>query len=136
MTVITLDTSAAVPLLLANHGSHERLVRWSKGKELALCAHSLAETYSVLTRLPGDNRFSETDAARVIDHAFEHVLCLPDAVARDVHNRFAQLGIKGGAVYDALIALTVLENGASLASLDKRAYPGYFDLGVTLELIP
>lgn len=136
MGLIALDTSAAVPLLLQNHSSHERLQRWSRGKNLALCAHSLAETYSVLTRLPGDSRFTEADAVRVIDGTFESILSLPEAASREVHRRLASAGIKGGAVYDGLIALTVLENEASLASLDKRAYTNYFALGVTLELIP
>lgn len=136
MGVVALDTSAAVPLLLQNHSSHERLKHWARGKNLALCAHSLAETYSVLTRLPGDSRFTEADAVRVIDGTFERVLSLPEVASRDVHHRLADAGIKGGAVYDGLIALTALENEASLASMDKRAYANYFALGVTLELIP
>lgn len=136
MGVIALDTSAAVPLLLQNHSSHERLERWARGKSLALCAHSLAETYSVLTRLPGDNRFTEADAVRVIDRTFESVLCLSEEASREVHHHLASARVKGGAVYDGLIALTVLENGASLASLDRRAYTNYFALGVTLALIP
>ncbi|WP_087117230.1 PIN domain-containing protein [Corynebacterium urinipleomorphum] len=136
MGVVALDTSAAVPLLLQNHSSHERLQRWARGKNLALCSHSLAETYSVLTRLPGDSRFTEADAVRVIDGTFERVLSLPEAASRDVHHRLADAGIKGGAVYDGLIALTALENEASLASMDKRAYANYFALGAMLELIP
>jgi hypothetical protein len=30
------------------------VVRWWNGRDLALCGHAVAETYSVLTRLPGD----------------------------------------------------------------------------------
>lgn len=135
MGLIALDTNAAVPLLLQNHRSHERLERWARGKSIALCAHSLAETYSVLTRLLGDSRFTEADAVRVIDGTFAKILCLSAAASREVHRRLAHAGIKAGAVYDGLIAMTALENKASLASLDKRAYANYFALGVMLELI-
>ena len=53
---IAIDTSVAVPLLVRSHRAHATVVRWRNGQELALSGHALAETYSVLTRLPGDAR--------------------------------------------------------------------------------
>lgn len=54
MSQLAFDTSAAVPLLLRSHVAHASVRRHVKNRQPVLTAHSLAETYSVLTRLPGD----------------------------------------------------------------------------------
>ena len=54
--MLALDTSVAVPLLMRSHQAHSTVVAALSGRHLVLTAHSLAETYSVLTRLPGDAR--------------------------------------------------------------------------------
>ena len=59
---IAIDTSVAVPLLVRSHRHHAQVVRWWGGQYLALSGHALAETYSVLTRLPGDARLAAGDA--------------------------------------------------------------------------
>ena len=133
--MIALDTSGAVPLLLESHSAHESVKRWAKGKELTLCAHSLVETYAVLTRLPGDNRLAGEDAVRVIDDTFPSPLMLPDTVGKDIHRRLESAGVLGGAVYDGLVALTALENGIPLASRDRRAVNNYLSLGVEVQLV-
>jgi len=62
VTTLALDTSAAIPLLLSAHTAH-RLVRRRLGDRTAvLTTHSLAETYAVLSRLPGDARLTAQDA--------------------------------------------------------------------------
>lgn len=55
MTVLALDTSVAIPLLVQTHSAHAAVVRWWNGRTVSLCGHAVAETYSVLTRLPGDD---------------------------------------------------------------------------------
>ena len=55
---VAVDTSVAVPLLVRSHHDHADVVRWWNGQEIALSGHALVETYSVLTRLPGDARLS------------------------------------------------------------------------------
>ena len=67
---VAVDTSVAVPLLVRSHQYHAEVVRWWDGQELALSGHALAETYSVLTRLPGDARLAADDAARLLDVRF------------------------------------------------------------------
>ena len=52
--MIALDTSVAVPLLVSTHRDHAAVVAWWDRREVTLCGHAVAETYSVLTRLPGD----------------------------------------------------------------------------------
>lgn len=51
---MAVDTSVAVALLVQRHGDHARVSDWARGRTLALCGHAVIETFSVLTRLPGD----------------------------------------------------------------------------------
>lgn len=130
-----VDTSVAVPLLVASHGAHEAVARWASGRSLALGGHALAETYSVLTRLPGDARVSPTDAVALIDDNFPDSVALPADVASAVHRELARLGIAGGATYDGVIALAALHQGLALATRDARARSSYEAVGVRVELI-
>ena len=74
--MIAVDTSVAVPLLVRSHLQHAAVARWWNGQELTLSGHALAETYSVLTRLPGDSRLAPADAARLLDARFPAPLML------------------------------------------------------------
>lgn len=92
---------------------------------MALSGHALAETYSVLTRLPGDLRLAPADAARLIASRFVAPLILgPEASGRLVEV-LSDLGIVGGAVYDALVGLAAVEHAATLATRDARARATY-----------
>jgi predicted nucleic acid-binding protein len=132
LTAIALDTSVAIPLLVATHRAHAAVTRWWSGQEVALSGHAVAETYSVLTRLPGDLRLAPTDAARLLAERFVAPLLLgPDAAGR-IPEVLSRLGIAGGAVYDALVALAALEHGADLATRDARAKATYDTVGVAV----
>lgn len=67
---LAVDTSVAIPLLVQTHSAHGSVVRWWDRREIALSGHALAETYSVLTRLPGDLRMAPADAARLLRERF------------------------------------------------------------------
>jgi predicted nucleic acid-binding protein len=133
---VAVDTSVAVPLLVRSHQRHVDVVRWWDGQELALSGHALAETYSVLTRLPGDARLAADDAARLLDARFAAPLVLSDGHAREVHSMLSRLGIAGGAVYDGLVALAAKEHGAPLATRDARARGTYDAVGVKVIIVP
>ena len=133
---VAVDTSVAVPLLVRSHQQHAQVVRWWDGQELALSGHALAETYSVLTRLPGDARLAGDDAARLLDARFAMPLVLSAEQARTVHATLSRIGIAGGAVYDALVALAAKENGAPLATRDARARGTYDAVGVKVIVVP
>ena len=130
MTALALDTSVAIPLLVATHRAHAAVTRWWSGREVALSGHAVAETYSVLTRLPGDLRLAPADAARLLGERFVDPLLLGSDVARRLPDVLGRLGIAGGAVYDALVALAALEHGADLATRDARAKATYDMVGV------
>ncbi|MBX6389254.1 MAG: type II toxin-antitoxin system VapC family toxin [Frankia sp.] len=132
---IAVDTSVAVPLLVRSHQRHAEVVRWWDGQQLTLSGHALAETYSVLTRLPGDARLSGPDAARLLDARFTTPLTLSGPTAQKVHTTLSQLGIAGGAVYDGLVALTAKEHGLALATRDARARGTYDAVGVKVILV-
>jgi toxin FitB len=132
---IAVDTSVAVPLLVRSHQHHADVVRWWDGQELTLSGHALAETYSVLTRLPGDARLSGPDAAHLLDARFTAPLALSGPPTQKVHTTLSQLGIAGGAVYDGLVALAAKEHGLALATRDARARGTYDAVGVKVILV-
>lgn len=127
---LALDTSVAVPLLVRPHREHAAVVRWWGGREIALSGHALAETYSVLTRLPGDLRLEPADAARLLAERFAPPLLLGAGTMERLPEVLSRLGIAGGAVYDALVALAAAEHGAELATRDARAASTYETVGV------
>jgi toxin FitB len=127
---VAVDTSVAVPLLVRSHHDHADVVRWWNGQEITLSGHALAETYSVLTRLPGDARLSPADAARLLTARFVSPLVLGSSPARKVPDTLSRLGIAGGAVYDALVALAAKQHGVALATRDARARGTYDTVGV------
>jgi len=134
VTALGVDTSVAVPLLVRTHTAHAAVVRWWAGREVALSGHALPETYSVLTRLPGDVRLAPADAARLIAERFVEPLVLGPEAARRLPAVLSRLGIAGGAVYDALVALAAVEHGASLATRDARAKSTYETVGVRVVI--
>ena len=135
MTPLTLDTSVAIALLVDRHGAHATAMRWQDGRPAVLSGHAAVETYSVLTRLPGDLRVAPLDAARLIERRFGSPLLLGSAAAADVPGVLSRLGIAGGAVYDALVALAALEHGAALATRDLRARETYEAVGVRVVVV-
>ncbi len=134
MTTLALDTSAAIPLLVRTHRAHAAVVRWWAGREIALSGHALAETYSVLTRLPGDLRLAPADAARLLGERFTEPLTLGPDVSKRLPEVLSARGIAGGAVYDALVALAAVEHDAPLATRDARARGTYEALGARIAV--
>ena len=119
----------AVPLLVQPHAAHSEVVRWWDNRPVALSGHALAETYSVLTRLPGDLRLAPVDASRLLSERFTSPLVLRAATSVRIADILSELGISGGAVYDALVALAAREHGADLATRDLRAKATYDIVG-------
>lgn len=136
MTAIALDTSVAVAHLLRSHTHHDLVRRHLAAYQPCLTAHSLAETYSVLTRLPGDARLTAADARRLIDANFQTVITFLPTTAERLHVVLSEHDISGGAVYDALVALAALHADLPLATRDVRAASTYVALAVRVELIP
>lgn len=130
MTRVALDTSVAVPLLSASQEAHAVVDSWCAERSPLLCGHAIVETYSVLTRLPGDARLRPQDAARLLRSRFGLSPALTDDLAVGAPARLADAGISGGGAYDALVAWAALALGLPLATRDARARPTYEAVGV------
>jgi predicted nucleic acid-binding protein len=135
VTDLLLDTSVAVPLLLTSHIAHRSVNEWLVGRSPALSGHALHETYSVLTRLPGDARVAPEDAVRLLQERFGAAVVLSSESFREAISVLADNGIAGGATYDGLVALAALSAGLPLASRDRRARSTYHLLGAEVEMI-
>ncbi len=135
MTDLVLDTSLAVPLLLASHTFHSGATTWWDRREVSLAGHARYQTYAVLTRLPGDARLSPADAARLIETRFPTRVDISAATADGMIERFGRQGISGGAVYDAMVALAALDHEVVLATCDLRARNTYELVGAQVEFV-
>jgi len=131
---LAVDTSVAVPLLVRTHAAHAAVVRWWAGQEVALSGHALAETYSVLTRLPGDLRMAAADAAQLLEDRFSSPLLLGPKTARRLPDVLSRMDIAGGAVYDALVGLAAVEHKVDLATRDARARDTYEKVGARVVI--
>lgn len=108
---VFFDTSVLVAASVSTHEQHgsglEALRRVASGAdEGVVAAHSLAELYAVLTRLPVQPRIYPGDAARiVVENVVKH--CRVESLtAREYESvvvKAAAAGAAGGAIYDLLI---------------------------------
>ena len=134
--MIAADTSVAVPAALPWHESHAAVDTVLAGERVALPAHAAVETYSVLTRLPEPHRLPPHVVREYLRRAFERELL---TLAGDVHQRLleqaADVGITGGRIYDAVVAATAREAGATLLTRDRRATRVYERIGVDFRLV-
>lgn len=135
MTEVLLDTSAAVPLLVTSHTAHREVSAALAGRRVALAGHAMHETYSVLTRLPGDARLAPEDAVRLLRDRFGPAVVLDADSTRHAPSVLAGAGVAGGATYDGLVALAALSANLPLASRDRRALNTYRILGASVELL-
>ena len=106
---VIFDSSVLVAGLVAAHPSHAIVKPWlvaaSVGRIVgAVSTHALAETWSVLTRLPMGTPITGDAAKRAIDRLRDHLRVLP-LVEMDYDaalSRCAERGLRSGAVFDAL----------------------------------
>lgn len=129
-TLIAVDTSVAVPLLAQSHTAHAEVVRWWANQDLALSGHAAIETYSVLTRLPGDAPLDPDDAGKLIVERFAPTLLLSNEAASLLPGLLTEKDIAGGAVYDAIVGMVAAEHHVELATRDARARGTYEKVGV------
>jgi len=108
------DTSVLVPVFMPGHIHHERsfqLFSRATVKSAFCAAHSIAEVYATMTRLPGKHRTSGQQALAFLEMIQERF----SVVALDVADYFATIreaaaqGIVGGTSYDALVAACALK---------------------------
>jgi predicted nucleic acid-binding protein len=113
------DTSCLIAAVCSWHQHHPRTrkelqLRAADGEELVLAAHSLAETYAVLTRLPPPHRLRASDALAVLQANWAQTKTAHLTAAETWRglNDAERRGITGGQTYDALIAVSARKAGA------------------------
>ena len=122
-----LDTSVLVATFLGDHEHHvpslNLFVR--HGKQNTCCgAHSLAEVYSTLTRMPG--AVGRDAALLFLQDVARHVtvVSLNGAEYLDAIEQCAQAQLSGGTVYDALFGYCALKAKADhLYTWNAKHFP-------------
>jgi predicted nucleic acid-binding protein len=122
------DTSVLVPVFYGDHVHHQASLALfiQFDRSTGCCgAHSLAEVFSTLTRMPGKHRISSAQAMLFIGSICEQLSLVSldgDEYARAL-GAAAALGVVGGGIYDAMLAHCALKAGAeTIYSWHARHY--------------
>jgi len=112
------DTSVLVASFLDGHEHYERsfAVLVDANRKNACCAaHSLAELYATITRLPGKLSLNLDQALAALDSIAERLelISLESSEYRHAIRAAANLGISGGTIYDALLGQCALKAHAA-----------------------
>jgi predicted nucleic acid-binding protein len=133
--LIAPDTSVVIAAFASWHEGHAAAAS-ALGEGCRLPAHVAIETYSVLTRLPPPHRVGSDVVVAFLERRFGDAwLSLSAVDHRALLSEASELGIAGGALYDAVVAATVREAGATLLTRDQRATRVYSALGVPFRFV-
>jgi len=123
-----LDTSALVPVFYGDHIHHQASLELfiQFDKSTGCCgAHSLAEVFSTLTRMPGKHRISGEQAMLFIGSIRERlsIVALDGDEYAEALEASAARGIIGGGIYDAILAYCAIKARAeTIYSWNTRHY--------------
>lgn len=125
------DTSCMVAVVCPWHEHHERArraleSRLDRGERMVIAGHCLAESYSVLTRLPAGHRLAPADARDVIDANFGRsvrIVALDAAGYVTLLRGAPEAGVRGGRTYDAIVvACARLARVQTLVTFNARHF--------------
>jgi predicted nucleic acid-binding protein len=122
------DSSVLVPVFYGDHVHHKASLDLfiQFDKSTGCCgAHSLAEVYSTLTRMPGKHRISSEQAMLFVGSIRERlsIIALDGNEYGEALAESAALGIVGGNIYDAMLARCALKSKADVIySWNARHY--------------
>jgi predicted nucleic acid-binding protein len=127
---VLFDTSVIVPALVQTHPFHGICFPWLQRAELCqiqgyLSTHSLAEAYSVLTRMPIKPKPSVDQVAQSLMDllVYFEAVSLEQADYRSVIQRITALNLPGGVIFDGLLAQAALKGGVdTLLTLNPRDF--------------
>lgn len=141
---ILYDTSVLIAALLVDHSRHAlafpKLELARRGEVQGyLSTHSLAELYSVMTRLPLPLRVLPNEAEAAIADLLKYLEAV-SLVAKDYQKvvaRMASLERVGGGVFDAVIAQAALKVGVDqLLTLNAKDFVRLGDEIAVLVQVP
>lgn len=130
------DTNVLVAAFLQGHPHHHTarpvVERVKAGQDDGfVAAHSLAEAYAVLTRLPGGNQVAPTVAWQLISEnvlSDFNVVSLTSKEYAETLAEAAANGVEGGKTYDALLLAAAAKSGAErIYTTNVRHFQGLAD---------
>lgn len=128
--MIAPDSSVTIAAAAPWHVAHEAAVEALAAAEPSLISHVAFETTAALSRMPEGQRLDPGVVLAWLQLRFgARWLALPAAATRRALRTAVDHGIRGGALYDALIAATARHHHHTLISADRRAARVYSALG-------
>ena len=111
---VFFDTSVLVASFLDGHEHYDRsfaVLAGASRKNACCAAHSLAEFYATITRLPGKISLNVDQALASLDSISERLelISLESSEYRHAIRAAASWGISGGTIYDALLGHCALK---------------------------
>lgn len=140
---VLLDTSVLVAAVVEQHQSHENsyaaLDRVQRGKdEGSVSAHSLAEMYAVLTKLPPPFRHTPEQACLSIEENVTRHFQISALEASDyvaLVREAALAGIQGGTVYDSIVLRCALKSKVQrMLTLNLKHFQNLAPQGTPLKI--
>jgi predicted nucleic acid-binding protein len=134
--VIAPDSSIVIAALAPWHEAHGPARAALEREEVRLPAQVAFETTSALSRMPEGRRIAPAVVLEALERGFARPwLSLDGEGLRDALRRAVDAGVRGGALYDALIAATAIGHNAEIVSADRRALGTYRALGVEVRFV-
>jgi predicted nucleic acid-binding protein len=128
--VIAPDSSVTIAAAAPWHVSHDAAVAALAAERSFLIAHVAFETTAALSRMPEGQRLAPAVVLEWLERRFPgRWLAMPAVRARRALRTAVGHGIRGGALYDALIAATAAHHRCVLLTADRRADAPYVALG-------
>ena len=129
--MIAPDSSVTIAAAAPWHVAHEAAVAALAADRPSLIAHVAFETTAALSRMPEGQRLAPAVVREWLERRFRsRWIGLSATETRTSLRTAVEHGIRGGALYDALIAATASHHGHVLVSADRRAAPTYSAFGV------
>ena len=134
--MIAADSSVVVASIARWHVAHQQARAALAGMDARLPAHAAIETTSTLSRMPEGQRMSAPLVLEALRRDFpKKWLALSAKDQQSYLEKAVANELRGGTLYDALIAATAAKHGATLISADRRAQPTYEAMGVQAQFI-
>jgi predicted nucleic acid-binding protein len=134
---ILFDTSVIVPALSDAHPLHARATPWlykvlARDVGMAISIHTMAETYSALTRLPISPVISGEQARWLVKDVIlgtcrATVISLTADEYLDALERAAVAGVRGGGVHDSVIAQCARKATIAILTFNRRDFTRVVD---------
>jgi predicted nucleic acid-binding protein len=134
--VIAPDSSVTIAAAAPWHVAHDAAATALEAEQSWLIAHVAYETTAAMSRMPEGQRVAPAVVLEWLERRFQaRWLTLPPSAARRSLQTAIAYGIRGGALYDALIAATAAHHSHTLLSADRRAAPAYAAFGVEVVYV-